>query len=246
MPLWSQRLYYKLKFTLEGVYRALEPLRSRLPPSHRLRSDRKALLERFSAFEVPLVMTNPTGLWTDILEQAYAALSVWLSLPRPSKAELTTFSGSIGEWPAFPDTVEALKSLQKRYKLVILSNVDRAGFAKVLAGPLKEIKFDAVYTAEDIGSYKPEQKNFEYLLEHIQTEFGASKEQVLHTAQSLRADHAPAKVIGLDSAWVVRGDEGFAMGGDWADFDGMVEHTWRFDSMAEIAAAVEEDFTNSK
>jgi hypothetical protein len=72
------------------------------------------------------------------------------------------------------------------YKLALLSNIDNATIASTQAGPLAPVTFDAVYTAEDIGSYKPDLKNFYYLLEHVKSEFGVEKNEVLHTAQALR------------------------------------------------------------
>lgn len=190
---------------------------------------------------MPLVVNNPKAIYSTLLGKAYMALARSLG-QNPGPEEEEAFGASVGDWPAFPDSVAALNAMKKHYKLVILSNVDRASFAKVLAGPLAQVQFDAVYTAEDIGSYKPDINNFEYLLSHIEQDFGLSKDKVLHVAQSLRADHAPAKLIGLDSAWIVRGDEGFAMGGEWADYDGKIEYTWKFETMQEISAAVDEDF----
>ena len=101
--------------------------------------------------------------------------------------------------------MEALKYLQGRgLRLVILSNVDRESFSKTNEGALQGFKFDAIYTAEDIGSYKPDPKNFEYLLRKVKEEFGIEKERVLMTAQSLFHDHQPANKIGLSSAWIAR------------------------------------------
>lgn len=227
------------------MYKALEPIRSRLPESHALSTDRRGLLSKFSSFEVPLVINNPKGIYSTLLEEAYMALARSFG-QNPTAEEGRAFGASVGDWPAFPDSVAALNAMKKHYKLVILSNVDRASFAKVLAGPLAQVQLDAVYTAEDIGSYKPHNDNFEYLLTHIKEEFGLEKDDILHVAQSLRADHAPAKLIGLDSAWVVRGDEGFAMGGEWADYDGKIEYTWKFETMQEISAAVDKDFASVK
>jgi 2-haloacid dehalogenase len=84
---------------------------------------------------------------------------------------------------------------------VILSNVDRASFAH--SNRKLGVAFDAVYTAEDIGSYKPDARNFEYLLEHLGAR-GIAKEQILHTAESLYHDHVPAKRFGLATCWIHR------------------------------------------
>ncbi|KAK5415114.1 hypothetical protein LTR90_006161 [Exophiala xenobiotica] len=81
------------------------------------------------------------------------------------------FGASVGEWPAFPDTLDAMNRLinSKHYRMIALSNVDRDSFARTNApdGPLKNLKFWRVFTAEDVGSYKPNPRNFEYMFEHL-------------------------------------------------------------------------------
>ena len=47
----------------------------------------------------------------------------------------------------------ALQYLKKHYKLIILSNVDNRSFS--FSNAALGVAFDAIYTAEDIGSYKP-------------------------------------------------------------------------------------------
>ena len=116
-------------------------------------------------------------------------------------ADHARFGASVPDWPAFPDSPAALAYLKQHYKLVILSNVDRAGFAA--SNRRLGVTFDAIYTAEDIGSYKPNPANFQYLLDHL-AEMGVQREKILHTAQSLFHDHAPARKFGLASAWIDR------------------------------------------
>ena len=102
----------------------------------------------------------------------------------------------------FPRTrLERLRIWEQHYKLVILSNVHRAGFAA--SNRRLGVAFDAIYTAQDIGSYKPNPANFQYMLERL-AETGVRKGDILHTAQSLFHDHAPAKKFGLASAWIDR------------------------------------------
>jgi FMN phosphatase YigB (HAD superfamily) len=95
------------------------------------------------------------------------------------------------------------------------------------------VAFDAVYTAQDIGSYKPDVRNFRYLLERLR-ELGVQKEKLLHVAQSLFHDHVPANALGLASAWTDRrGDPG----GATATVTGDVRWDFRFGSLAELAEA---------
>src|SRR4029450_10877301 len=69
-------------------------------------------------------------------------------------------------WQPFPDTRPAL--LQARgagVRLAILSNTDR----DIIAHTLRhlDLPFDVVVTAEDCGSYKPSQRNFDRLVDEL-------------------------------------------------------------------------------
>ena len=101
-------------------------------------------------------------------------------------------------WKPFPDSVEALNLLKEKYKLGILSNVDNDLFA--YSNDHLGVKFDHIFTAEEIGSYKPSPKNFEYLI----AEIGYPKDKILHIAQSLYHDIVPAKSLGLSTVWINR------------------------------------------
>ena len=115
------------------------------------------------------------------------------------------------EWPAFPDTADALRALKEHYRLVILSNVHREG----IAGSNRKlgVEFDAIYTADAIGAYKPADRNFVYLLDHLKSELEMNRSDVLHTAQSLYHDHAPANRFRLANAWIDR--QRLSGGGGW-------------------------------
>jgi FMN phosphatase YigB (HAD superfamily) len=115
---------------------------------------------------------------------------------------------------------------------VVLSNVDRASFAKSNAGSLQGVSFDMILTAQDIGSYKPDLRNFEYMLSAVQREFGVGPGQVLQTAQSQFHDHQPARKVGIKSVWIERTG---ALMGNRGDpiFD------WRFETLGQMADAVE-------
>ena len=105
---------------------------------------------------------------------------------------------SMKQWRPFPDSVKALNRLKELFKIGILSNVDNDLFA--YSSYHLGIDFDFLFTAEEIGSYKPSIKNFEYLINNI----GIDKDKILHVAQSLYHDIAPAKSIGLSTVWVNR------------------------------------------
>ena len=116
----------------------------------------------------------------------------------PSEADLLALPESVGVWPPFADSVEALQRLQMGFELVILSNIDDDSFAATEAG--LGVDFDEVITAQQVESYKPSLLNFQVALERLQV----PQEQVLHVAQSLFHDHAPAKQLGFTTVWVNR------------------------------------------
>ena len=148
-------------------------------------------------------------------------------------ADHRAFGGSVGEWLAFPDSAAALAYLKRFYKLVILSNVDRANFAQ--SQKRLGVAFDAVYTAEDIGSYKPDLGNFRYMIGALKRS-GHPERDILHVAQSLFHDHAPANSVGLCSAWIDR-RSGAAGSGATPPPPGGVRYDFRFSSMAELVEA---------
>jgi 2-haloacid dehalogenase len=177
-------------------------------------------------------VATPAMRYPDLLAEVHRGLAERFGIaPDPEAAE--EFGASVGNWPAFPDSAEALAYLKQHYQLVILSNVDRASFAQ--SNERLGVSFDAIYTAEDIGSYKPDPRNFDYLLAHL-AEQGVGKQQVLHTAESLHHDHIPAKRIGLATCWIHRraGKQGH---GATRVPDTEVRPDFRFESLAAMADA---------
>jgi len=125
-----------------------------------------------------------------------------------SPEQEAAFGASVLDWPAFPDSHDALASLQKRYKLVVITNCDDDLFAASAAR--LGITFDEVITAAQVGSYKPNIENFHFAHEKIQRNLGISKDRILHVAQSLFHDHAPAKSIGMTTVHIKRRGNGAA------------------------------------
>ncbi|KAI9152061.1 (S)-2-haloacid dehalogenase [Paramyrothecium foliicola] len=228
-----------------GIYTQLQPLVQRLPDSHPFRDDRLATLRAFIKQEGIVQRARPKDLYKDILAATYGGLAQELGV-EVSEQEKVKFGGSVGKWPVYPDTIDALKRLHKHFKLVILSNVDRDSFKQTLSDVLTGIDFDAIYTAEEIGSYKPDLNNFDYLISHLEKDLGVQKEDIIHTAQSLHHDHVPAKAVGLVSAWIERGEEvESVMGGDPKEYEDKVSYTWHFKNMGAMADAADADAAKS-
>ena len=142
----------------------------------------------------------PSALYPEILRSTHARMAKRFGVvPDTDAAEL--LGKSVGDWPAFADTSDALRRLQRRFKLIVVSNVDRESFVRTQRR--LGITFDAVVTAEEVGAYKPDAKMFLRAMEVAKT-FGAERKNILHVAQSLYHDHVPAKKFGLKTVWVRR------------------------------------------
>lgn len=211
-----------------GIITALEPILSKSTTQF----TREHLLTTYHDLESTQQTATPDLPYSDLLSAIHPTLAARLGLNPPTEKESREFGNSVGTWPAFPDTVDALRRLSRHYKLVVLSNVDRASFAKSNAGSLQGVSFDMILTAQDIGSYKPDPRNFEYMLSAVQREFGVGSEQVLQTAQSQFHDHQPARKVGIKSVWIER--RGALMGNT-----GEPIFDWRFETLGEMADAVE-------
>ena len=211
-----------------GMIAALTPLTERLRPA----LSRNAILEAHGRIEAAQQLATPAKRYAELLAVVYKRLAEHWGLA-VSWQECLTYGRSIADWPAFPDSAEALRYLKQHYKLVILSNVDNESFAH--SNARLGVAFDAVYTAADIGSYKPAMRNFEYML----ADLGArdiERSSILQVAESLFHDHVPASSIGLASCWIHRrhGDEGFGATRPPAT---LPKTDYRYESMAALAAA---------
>lgn len=218
-----------------GVLAALQPLLD----ANNASFSRKQLLDTHHEFEVAQQKKDPSMKYADLLAAIHPHIADKLGLPEPTAEQNKAFGDSIGNWPAFPDTVEALKRLGKHYKLVVLSNVDRDSFSRSNAGPLGGVKFDLIITAQDAGSYKPSFRNFEYMLREVEEKFGVKKDEVLQTAQSQFHDHQPAKKLGIKSSWISR------PGANMGNRDDPV-YNWKFDTLKDMADALDAELASSK
>jgi 2-haloacid dehalogenase len=175
-----------------GIWQALQPVFAHYDNP----ISREAALERYAALE-PAIEGGPYIEYKQVLRRVLEELGKQLGFT-PSAAELEAFVASVGDWPAFADTPAALQALHRKYKLVILSNIDDDLFA--LSAPRLGVTFDDVITAQQVGSYKPALKNFQAAFQRL----NRPPSKILHVAQSLFHDHAPAKQLGLHSVWVNR------------------------------------------
>ena len=115
-----------------------------------------------------------------------------------------TFGGSVADWPAFPDSGDALERLRTRFALVAITNCDDDLFAA--SETRLGVSFDLAITAQQVGRYKPDTAGFVRAHARIADELGVPRARVLHVAQSLFHDHVPAKALGMTSVWIDRRD----------------------------------------
>jgi 2-haloalkanoic acid dehalogenase type II len=215
-----------------GIAAALQPLLGKVEQATGQKLSRDAALETFARHESAQEEATPAMIYSELLATVHRRVAQEWHVSMDDAAH-ARFGASVPDWPAFPDSSEALAYLKQHYQLVILSNVDRESFAG--SNRRLGVAFDAVYTAEDVGSYKPNPGNFEYMLAHL-TQRGVAKAEVLHTAQSLFHDHAPAKRFGLASAWIDRRHDQQGWGATMAPPEG-ADYDFRFATLAAMAAA---------
>jgi len=209
-----------------GLSEALRPLAERAGKSP------EELLEAYGPIEHDLEEIHPGMRYSQLLGKVHERLCDDFGVDR-DEGEAAALGASVGDWPPFSDSAEALAYLKGHFKLIILSNVDRASFAG--SNRRLAVEFDHIFTAEDIGSYKPDLRNFEYLLENL-TADGVGKGEVLHVAQSLFHDHVPANHMGVASAWIDRRHDKPGSGATKLP-DPMPHYDFRFTSLGELAAA---------
>jgi 2-haloacid dehalogenase len=211
-----------------GIVNALRPLFA----NELVGRSRDDVLAAFARHETGQEAETPEMIYSELLALVHRLLAEEWGIAATA-ADHRAFGGSVGNWPAFPDSAAALAYLKQFYKLVILSNVDRASFAQ--SQKRLGVTFDMVYTAEDIGSYKPDLKNFRTMIDGLRRS-GHPVRDILHTAQSLFHDHAPANAVGLRSAWIDR-RSGVAGPGATPPPPEGVRWDFRFASMAELVEA---------
>jgi len=175
-----------------GILAAIRPILDR----HAIALPDEQILELYGELESD-AEHGPYRTYRELLASVVDGFGTRLGFV-PTGDERRSLAASIADWPPFPDTVAALRSLSRRYQLVILSNIDDdlfAGSARRL-----QVPFAMVITAQQVGSYKPDPRNFRTLLDRLDT----TPDRVLHVAQSLFHDIVPANALGLTTVWVNR------------------------------------------
>lgn len=210
-----------------GMVNALTPLTERVG-----RLTRNQILEAHAWHESRQQAQTPAMLYRDLLAIVYKRLAEEWGVAVSWNACLQ-YGHSVKDWPPFPDSAEALQYLKQHYKLIILSNVDHESFAA--SNEKLGVDFDALYLAEAVGHYKPAAENFDYMFDML-GRLNIEKGDVLHVAESMFHDHAPANRHGLASCWIYRRHDQEGFGATMNPGD-MPSVDFRFNSMAQLAEA---------
>jgi 2-haloacid dehalogenase len=211
-----------------GIANALRPWATR----NGLELDGEAIIAAHGRHETHVEDDMPGALYPIVLGETLRRVGAELGA-EVTDEDADAFGQSVKDWPAFPDSAAALKRLATRFKLIILSNIDRASFAA--SKPQLGVDFAAIITAEDVGSYKPRRGHFDRLFEELQR-LGVGRDRLVHVAESLFHDHQPAADLALPSVWIHRRHDKRGAGAT-ATPSREVSPTWRFTSMAEFAEA---------
>ena len=155
-----------------------------------------AILELYGEFEAE-AESGPYQNYRNVLQAVVRAFADRFRF-QASSADIQSLDESVRAWPPFPDTVAALGDLRKRYKLVVISNIDDDLFAETRKR--LGVEFNAVITAEQARSYKPSLNNFQMALKTL----AISPDRLLHAAQSVYHDVVPARSLGISTVWVNR------------------------------------------
>jgi putative hydrolase of the HAD superfamily len=193
-----------------------------------------AILEAYGRGEVVAQGEHPDSPFPPLLDRIYRVAAEELGIPAED-AQAAGLRQSIPDWPAFPDSVEALKRLRRRYRLVAVTNSDNwalSAFARTLGEP-----FDDKISAEMAGASKPDPRVFEFCLKR-QEAAGFRKQDILHTAQSQYHDIGVAHRLGYATCWIERRMGKVGTGGTPA-VEAATRPDWHFPTLAALADAVD-------
>ncbi len=177
----------------------LAALRTVLTAGSTAADDDEALLVEYANAEATLE-AGPYRRYRDILGEGVTAVARAHGAS-PTADDTARLGGSVADWPAFPDSHDALARLKTRFRLGVLTNCDDDLFAA--SNARLGVEFDWIVTAQQVGSYKPDERNFAALVERLGAD-GVPQARILHVAQSLFHDHEPAQRLGFRTVWIDR------------------------------------------
>ncbi len=178
--------------------------------------------------------SDNSGAFPDDLVRVWREVAAATGLP--DTPELANgLRDSAAQWPAFPDSVQALQRLRKRFKLVAMTNAQRWAlnhFERTLGLP-----FDDSVTCDDARCEKPDPRFFAFA-RGLLSKRGFSQADNLHVAQSQYHDIGVAKSLGLSTCWIERRHGQPGSGGTLA-VKQLTTPDFHFHTLAQLADAVD-------
>ena len=178
--------------------------------------------------------SDDSGWYPDDLVRVWKDAAKLFGLP-DSLSVAQCFRDSVVKWPAFNDSVEALKRLHKRYKLVAMTNTQRwalTHFERILDQP-----FDDTVSSDDALCEKPDPQFFAFTRGRLSMQ-GFTLADTLHVAQSQYHDIGVAHRLGYSVCWIERRHDQIGFGGTKVVAQ-LTKPDYHFHSLAELADAVE-------
>ena len=126
-----------------------------------------------------------------------------------------------------------MAKLKTKYRLIAMTNAQRWAFehfSAALGHP-----FHAAFTVDDTGTEKPDPAFFGKVFDFVATE-GATKDDILHVAQSQYHDIGVSRDLGMTNCWIQRRHAQKGYGGTIEPKE-FTKPDYHFTSMAELAAA---------
>ena len=169
----------------------------------------------------------------DDLARVYGEIAPALGLPQDAGIA-QGFAESIAAWPAFPDSIAALKRLKTRFKLVAMTNAQRWALdhmARTLGNP-----FDDGITVDEALCEKPDPRFFAFARGRLSRD-GHGLHDILHVAQSQYHDIGVARQLGYTVCWIERRKGMKGTGGTLES--AVTQPDYHFTTLAELADAVD-------
>jgi len=223
-----------------GMVAGLQPLTNRVNKEKGRLLSRDEILQAHAFHESTQQRYTPTKRYQELLPFVYRRMAEQWGVT-VTWDECLTYGQSVKLWPAFPDSAASLQYLKQHYKIVVLTNTDNDSF--MYSQAKLQVDFDSIYTAEDVGSYKPADRNFDYMLEMLATQ-GVEKKDILHTAESMFHDHEPANRFGLTCCHIYRRFDQKGFGATMAPGEMPIVQC-KFNSMAEFVEAHKSECSDS-
>ncbi|WP_439817712.1 HAD family hydrolase [Zavarzinia sp. CC-PAN008] len=178
----------------------LKWLRPRIDAAGKTMTDQE-ILEAFATWEEHRQVAEPEKPFAPMLPLIWQDMCHALGMIYDDEDAQTFFTKNVAEWPAFPDSVEALSYLREHFHLVAMTNGGRVA-TDILARTLANT-FHKTITVEDMGFTKPHPQTFAYVEAYLNG-LGIERPQWLHVAQSQYHDIVPATDLKLNTAWIER------------------------------------------